>query len=144
MRDAVTTTLQNWNGGLLVLHGDLCDELCWYPQLRKAIDNALTRSRAAGGLCEAVEAPDPDHPEIALKLLRAWGATTGAPLRLTGAWFDPTDASGCINSTCEALRLAGFVDVDILDCAAQLSPWESEFDEEDAAVPRASLPRDGR
>lgn len=143
MRDAVATTLQNWNGDVLVLLGDLCDELDCYPQLQNAIDTAMTHSATEGGRGVAIDAPDPDHPEIALKQLKEWGVAAGAPLRLTGAWFDPTEASGCINSTREALRNAGFDDIEVLDCAAQLSPFDVEHGEEETAPPRTrTTPKD--
>jgi hypothetical protein len=143
-RDAVATTLQSWDGDVLVLFGDLCDELGSYPQFQKAIDAALARSHATGGRGLAIYAPDPDHPEIALKQLNEWGVVAGAPLRLTGAWFDPTDASGCINSTREELRSAGFNDVEVFDCAARLSPWDVEPDEVEPAPPRSCTTRNGQ
>lgn len=144
MRDAVATTLQSWNGDVLVLLGDLCDELDCYPQLQKAIDTAMKHSAAEGGRGVAIDAPDPDHPEIALRQLKEWEVAAGAPLRLTGAWFDPTDASGCINSTHEALRNAGFDDIEVLGCAARLSPLDAEHDEEEPAPPRTLTTHKGR
>lgn len=123
IRDEVVADLQAWRGNVLVLDGFLSDELDDYPALQSAINDAVARAPVFG---ERIEADDPEHAALALEFLRERGVPQDAPIALTGAWFDPTDASGCVNATCDALSAAGYTQLTVMDSCAELALYEPE------------------
>lgn len=123
VRDAVAAELRAWGGSVLVLDGFLSDELDDYPMLQSAINDAVER---APGFGARIEADDPEHAAKAVAFLQEIGVSTDTPISLTGAWFDPADASGCVNATRDALVAAGYGQVEILDSCAQFSPYEPD------------------
>ncbi|WP_455233234.1 hypothetical protein [Geopseudomonas aromaticivorans] len=126
-RDQVIGDLEDWQGDVLVLDGFLSDELPDYPDLQAAINDALKRAPNFG---ERLEADDPEHAEIALSYLQGKGVALDTPISLTGAWYDPTDQSGCINATVSTLSEAGFTNLDILESAAELDFYGEGVDDE--------------
>lgn len=117
LRRQVVEELECWEGDLLVLDGELSDELADYPDLDQAITLAISRAPALG---VRLEADDPEHVAIALAFLQERCVAPGRAIALTGAWFDPSDRSGCINALLQALEEAGFSDLGVLNSAAQL------------------------
>ncbi len=127
VRDAVMDELRAWRGDVLVLDGFLSDELDDYPMLQKAINDAVER---APGFGARIQADDPEHAELAVAFLRERGVPLDAKVALTGAWFDPTDSSGCVNATRDALAAVGYSDLDVLESCAEFSPYELECEPE--------------
>lgn len=103
-RAEMTSLLDSWCGGVIVLDGDLSDELPDYPIFRAAIENALHRARCRGCASIRAIAQDPDQVRVVGDLVENL-AMIDAEFVVTGAWYDPTDESGCVNSVvCELKR----------------------------------------
>lgn len=125
VRKRIQAELASWSGSVLVLHGDLSDELANYPALESAIEDSVCRaSKSAlrfGGFGVEVDADDPDHSEIALQEMDNLGVSKDAPILISGAWFDPTEKSGCINALRDCLAAAEYQSLEVSRDAARLS-----------------------
>lgn len=121
VRDAVVADLRAWAGNVLVLDGLFSDELDDYPDLQSAIDEAVARAPVFG---RRIDADDPEHADLAVAFLQQQALPADVEVSLTGAWYDPTDASGCVNATRDALAAAGYSRLIVLDSCAALSPYE--------------------
>jgi hypothetical protein len=109
MRDRLVAALDTWSGPVLVLDGELSDELAHYPNLDEALAGALKRAAHAGHLALRVEADDPSHVDIGDHHLASWCAEIGhrpqdVGIVLTGAWYHDDSTAGCVNAL--ALRLS--------------------------------------
>lgn len=123
VRDAVVADLRVWDGNVLVLDGFLSDELDDYPDLQSAIDEAVAR---AAGFGRRIEADDPEHADLAVAFLQEQALPADVQVSLTGAWYDPTDESGCVNATRDALAAAGYSELIVLDSCASLPTYEMD------------------
>lgn len=47
-RAALAFALEQWEGDVVVIHGEMSDELPYYPRLQEAIQGVLERNRASG------------------------------------------------------------------------------------------------
>lgn len=129
VRDEIISFLDDWEGDVLALQGFLSDELPSYPDLNSAMQDALDRA-SEDGLGISIFAEDPDHPFIALMEMESVGVDLDTPILVTGAWYDPSGLSGCVNSTVTALKEAGYTNVKVESSVAQLEFWADEDEEE--------------
>lgn len=101
LRDQLAQEISNWPHDILIVDGELSDELQYYATMGIAIANA----QDGGKKCVRVKACDmtmeqwPDH--VADCFEREW---PGGPykLYLTGAWYHD-DGTGCVNAVAEKL-----------------------------------------
>ncbi len=108
-RDILAQDLADWEGGVIVIDGALSDEVPGYPSLADALDEALAQARPALRIL-GDDASDYDQRRAVLDAATQIGATPETVrFTVTGAWFDPEEASGCVNSVRDALGMAGFV-----------------------------------
>jgi hypothetical protein len=116
-REAVINELNQWTGNIIVLDGELSDELERYRYIRlgNAIDDAVSRAPALG---DRLEADDPEHAEIAVSYLADLKLPFDTPIFLTGAWYDPGNNSGCVNHTRDALFETGYTNVTVMQSSA--------------------------
>lgn len=106
-RQSLVRELDGWRGAIVVMDGDLSDELERYPVLDLAIDQALNRARRAGLLAERHDAQDPGQIECAARLAASLQATARShQFTVTGAWVEPGNG-GCVGSVVERLRNLG-------------------------------------
>lgn len=100
-REALIHELATWTGGVLVIDGDMSDELADYPHLADAISGALHRARAAGAISVRVAGGDDEDLDqtAAARSFLAENALDpeGTPVTLTGAWYDDDGRDGCVN-----------------------------------------------
>ncbi len=122
-RAEIAALLENWTGGFIVLDGDLSDELPEYPAFNTAISACLRRARRRGAISVRSEAQDPDQVAVIGDLVKRL-EVAGQTFEVTGAWYDPTDESGCVNSVVTELARRGFV-VEVASAAVVL-PEEEE------------------
>lgn len=107
-RALIADELATWEGGVIVIDGALSDELPGYPELQKTISDALCRAKASGQSSVRVWGDDPDQvPRIRELAEQAGPAFKAASFTVTGAWYHPEDASGCVGSVIQELRLCG-------------------------------------
>lgn len=121
-RDGLCLELRTWTGGLIVLDGELSDELPSYPSLQDAINAALQRANSAGQVSIRRMANDPDQVTEIKSIISDLGARK-ALFVVTGAWYQSSDGGGCVGSVLEALRDAG--------CEAKLSDYAVDIDAEE-------------
>lgn len=134
-RERLAWHLAAWTGDILVLDGELSDELPSYPDLAEAIKAAVKKA-ALSGFGARLEAEDPCHVEICLRALLATDMPADRPIHLTGAWYDPTPENwGCVNATMDGLLEAGFKNVTVCDTATRS---EDPDDVEDWPCPMGS------
>jgi hypothetical protein len=100
--------LEEWTGPVILLSGDLDDEIEDYPELADALDALRQRALEQGFEPIVHQAPDPQQTEVMLELLREESALAGCrEFVVTGAWYDPDDRSGCVNSVIQVIRESG-------------------------------------
>lgn len=108
-RDGLCRELADWRGALLVIDGDLSDELPTRPALQTAINDALSRAQAS--LCGGVRVmgSDPDQVHRIREIAGSWGhGARDRIITVSGAWYHPEDGSGCVGSVIQALQELGF------------------------------------
>lgn len=97
-------------GPVVVVDGDLSDELKYYPDLDKAICETLERQEKLGFSCSRIIADDNTEgswPEdVALHVKSQFKPQK---INITGAWYYPDDSGGCVNAVCAALNDKGYL-----------------------------------
>ena len=83
-RAQIQTDLDQWHGGIIVLDGELSDELTYYPELSTTINNAVYKAHQRSQISVRARADDPDHVDIALNLLRNMKLPQDTPISITG------------------------------------------------------------
>lgn len=107
-RDALVTALKTWHGGVLVIDGELSDELPDFPALNGAIDVALSQARDRGHTSLRVVGDDPDQVKRISEFVKKGGsAVREFQYEVTGAWYHPEDGSGCVGSVITQLQKMG-------------------------------------
>lgn len=132
-RDALAHELGTWDGALFVIDGALSDELADYPALDNAINLALAKAAAAGRIAKRVMGDDPDQVDRVRELAALMGAAARrATFQVTGAWYDPADQEGCVNSVVNTLREMG-CSAAASDDAIRIDAGQQDGDEADLA-----------
>lgn len=110
-RDDITFALNKWQGGVIVVDGDLSDELPSYPGFDRAIKGALSRAAAAGLPSMRVFACDdltPNWPKKVKRAIAALGLRPGTHFVVTGAWYLRNGEAGCVNAVYDEIAELGF------------------------------------
>lgn len=119
-RNIITEELDAFVGNLICLDGELSDELPHFRALNDSIVNCIFRSKSTGiGIGVRLEADDPDHSDIAANFLLENNVNVKAEILITGAWRSDNDSWGCVNSTEQAIKAAGYLNVRILESAVR-------------------------
>lgn len=119
-RDALADELIHWDGGIVVIDGELSDELPDYAHLADAIDRALERAAAADQMSVRLAGDDPDQVEVIEEVaVTARWKRRSVECTVTGAWFHPEDGGGCVGSVHARLRSLG-IRSEVSECAVQL------------------------
>lgn len=137
-RIEMTTLLNEWNGGIIVLDGEFSDELPRFPMFANAIRSAVRRARRAGELAVREMADDPDQVGT-IKAIAATHDLTRSRVLVTGAWYDPSDESGCVNSVIRALDDIGVRAVVADAVCAEMDAEESMVGDARRAAPSRHL-----
>lgn len=123
--------VQGWEGGVLVIDGELSDELEQgrpsHVEWGQAIKGALARAAEAGLVSERMRGDDAEefHQEAAMAALLEKHALTpeSAEFGLTGAWYESNTGGGCVGGVHQMLvdlgyaaniELDGVMDLDIV------------------------------
>ena len=136
------TVVENWEGGIVIIDGELSDELApnysrdAWDQWGRALDNAIERARINGHLSLRVMGDDGGMSELnqmeaARKVVGDYDITPeNTAITLTGAWIDD-EGGGCVHSVREELAALGFQAriEDAMDLDFETA--EEELDEED-------------
>lgn len=104
-RRELIDALNQWDGGVLVIDGDLSDELPDYPMFNRAIESALARAQEHGHISRRVMGNDPDQVDRSREFVASL-PDQGKSMRfeVTGAWYHPEDGMGCVGSVINELK----------------------------------------
>lgn len=139
-RNYIIGTLREWDGGVLIIDGELSDELedgagrrSW-RELGEAIEAALETAKAKGMTSERLYGSDGEDEDQVLAI-RSFVEqrkleSSDCEFALTGAWYSDDGESGCVTSVEEELRKLGF-DPEVLSCAVR-EPDETPDPEDEA------------
>lgn len=129
---------------LIIIHGELCDEIEFREDFHEAIEEAKSWAKSleaeGEGMLVIMEGPDggkPNQEDCIRKVVKKMGKAEAQKYQfiVTGAWYHPIDGQGCVGSVVNELRKLG--------CEAEVSPsavcFEESQSEEDA--PAFELPR---
>jgi hypothetical protein len=133
-RDGLSHELERWDGHILVVDGELSDEISMYMTYNRALEHALHRAKGAGLISARVFACDnltPNWPTKVAKAVKAMRLPTDNPIVVSGAWFVPNEQYGCVNATDRALGRAGYTNIRISDYVVVDPMGGSEDDEDD-------------
>lgn len=127
--------VQDWEGGVAVIDGDLSEELSGgrssWSEWGRSIDQALARAKQEGLLAVRVMGDDDGdyrQQDAARDLVANYNLLpTDTRITLTGAWIDDS-GDGCVHSVRETLEELGFT-VRIED--AMNLDFEIELDNDD-------------
>jgi hypothetical protein len=132
-RDGLIIELERWTGHILVVDGELSDEIPQYMTYARALDGALHRAKNAGLFSSRIFACDnltPNWPPKVAKAVKALKLPAETPIVVSGAWHCPGEKFGCVNATDRALKRTGFINVRISDYAV-IDPGTGEDEEDD-------------
>jgi hypothetical protein len=144
--------VEGWDGGVVVIDGELSDELSsnWrreYNEWGAVITGALTRAKDKGFISRRIMGDDDNkfNQEDAIKgIVREHGLTdNNSAITLTWAWIQSSDGGGCVTSVEEALAEIGISsvieDAMDLDYEGDAADDDNEFLEEEDSLPRLKL-----
>jgi hypothetical protein len=134
-RDALQYAFENWDGPVLVIHGELSDEFPSYPIFDRFLKEMIARSRAAGHRCEEVQGDDMSNHNQE-KAITKWVKDQGltpetACFEVTGAWYNE-DGGGCVGSVLKRLRKLGYTAE--VDSNSALCEIDSDMDDDDEEI----------
>lgn len=96
--------LNSWRGGVMVIHGELSDELDDFPELADAVRLCATRARADGRTAIEMHACDLSSADWVADVLNAIPSLDeDTRVTITGAWHDTVGTHGCVNAVWDAL-----------------------------------------
>lgn len=105
-RSFLAQDIAAWRDEVLVIDGNLSDELPKYPNL----NNALVGKNRIFACAEETD----NWPRVVAKALHSFDRETS--IQITGAWFSTND-SGCVNTVYGVAERLGFKHVDVRDSA---------------------------
>ena len=116
-RFQLTQDLTQWSGDILVVDGELSDELGRYPEYKQAIEGALNRAEK-GQRIFACAMNTPGWPNLVAKAIKVL-ATPDTSISITGAWLHNTDEEGCVNMVEKTMKALGYTPT-ILESAVDI------------------------
>lgn len=145
-REALVQELDQWEGPLLIIHGELSEELYRYPQLDQALRWAQARNTQAGFPSHERDGCDENgadaNQEAAIQAWvdeEKWDPQTTV-FRVSGAWYHPEDQGGCVGSVISRLKNLGY-QAEVSPSVVVLPSGDPESTLEVVAPPSAQKPR---
>lgn len=114
-RERLARTISSWAGDIIVVDGELSDELNVYAHLGLAIANAETAGKVTRVSADAGEPTWADHASSIIK-----SRLKDGKVHLTGAWHHGDGSDGCIDHLARILKAAFKVDSEVLACSLTL------------------------
>lgn len=101
--------LDAWAGPVVVIDGELSDELAGYSALDNALRGALARSKVAGVMSLRLQGDDPEQNDRIREVIEGMAPAQRceAVFHVTGAWYYSDDASGCVGGVVDTIRELG-------------------------------------
>ncbi|EHP90405.1 hypothetical protein [Methylorubrum extorquens] len=112
-REALAEDLDAWTGPVAVIDGDLSSELRRrnYRDLGTAVEGMLERAAGAGHRSVRMRGDaeeEFDQAAAAAAIVADMQLAAGGwQVEVTGAWHDPDQLDGCVNSVVEVIERAG-------------------------------------
>ena len=120
-RQLITDRISGWSGHIIVVDGDLSDELPGHPKLQHAIEQGLARAIEAGNTSERLMACDLTDADWPRTVQRAVRQVPASHVVITGAWYHPDGDGGCCNAVHDVVVGIGLT-ADIDDSALSIDP----------------------
>jgi len=141
-RDTLKAEFEAWTGPVVVIHGELSNDLPCYPGLKHALDTMVDRSSQAGHPAEQVQGCDESdyNQQAAITdwvAQHAWNPED-TTFEVTGAWYHPEDGTGCVGSVIERLTELGYTAM-VSESVVELSS-EEDMDDEPEEEARSTPP----
>ena len=121
-RKLLINDIAHWHHGMIVIDGELSDELLYppYQPLHRAINMALARAQDLKLTSIRQYGHDPDQVQVIQQVIRELGLPPeNARFFLTGAWLHSRDGGGCVGSVHQVLCEMNFCAV-VRDSAVDL------------------------
>lgn len=122
-REGLVHDMEATDGDVFVIDGSLSVELPEHPGLDGAIAKALADAAARGDRQARIMGSDDEEfnqCDAARELISRYSLLPERhSIVLTGAWYDPDDEEGCVNSVYDVFSEAGF-SVDVSDNALSI------------------------
>lgn len=114
-RERLARTITNWPGQIVIIDGELSDELGVYAHLGLAIENAQTARRVTR---VDADASVQDWAANASRVIKS--RMQDGKVHLTGAWRHSDGSDGCIDHLARTMKSAFGIDADVLPCSLTL------------------------
>lgn len=129
-RDGLVSEFNGWQGGVIVIDGELSDELPDYPQLNGALTGVLARAKQHGDVAIRQYGHDPDQIRVIKQILRKLKLPVDqVAFEVTGAWAY-SEEEGCVTSVYDAITSLGYR-ADVSPTALTGTWGPDEYDEEE-------------
>jgi hypothetical protein len=129
LRKAVLEDLASLSGHILVIHGELSDEIAAYPEVLEGLQALRSRSKGNGHSYTSIKACslgaedwEQDVADALEKLLKRIGHLP--PCLITGAWFYG-DGNGCVEAVAEMATQAGLTPKILPGAMSQIVPGQA-------------------
>ena len=129
LRKAVLEDLASLSGHILVIHGELSDEIAAYPEVLEGLQALRSRNKGSGHSYTLIKACslgaedwEQDVADALEKLLKRIGHLP--PCLITGAWFYG-DGNGCVEAVAEIAARAGLVPKILPGAMSQFVPGQT-------------------
>ncbi len=119
-RDYLASDIASWNGPILIIDGELSDELPNYPQLNTAINHALAYAKTNRMISTRIYGDDSasmHQAHAARQFIKQNLNPAEWHIELTGAWVD--NKIGCVVDVRNVFHRLGFI-TNIRDSALDL------------------------
>lgn len=110
-RDGLVIEINGWQGGVIVVDGELSDELPRYGELNAAILGCLARAASKQLTSMRVFACDnltADWPAKVKRTIARLKLPKETRFVVTGAWYCRDDTSGCVNTAYDIVASLGY------------------------------------
>jgi hypothetical protein len=126
-REALTRELEGWKGHILVVDGELSEELPDYRFYNRALESAIDDADDNGFKARRIYACAMNTPNWPARVSKAVSKLPKSTrIGITGAWFHHMDNDGCVNHVHAVISQLGFARVDVLDSAVSIDDGDED------------------
>jgi hypothetical protein len=136
-RVRLMAAMDEHNGDVLIIHGNLSDELSRFPDFQAALSEMIERNTRLGNVADEVRGDDQaDHNQVAA--IAQWVSQQKlvpdqCEFFVTGAWYHSNSKGGCVGSVVDKLHEMGFtahVEGSVMDLDTEWAPahWPAHLD----------------
>jgi hypothetical protein len=107
-RQGLIDEFNSWAEGVIVIDGELSDELRHYPKLKSALDGVVALAKAKNLIAIRKTGGDPQQGRIIRAVLKSLKLSSQAAMfQVTGAWYYGEN-QGCVGDVCNVITSLGY------------------------------------